>query len=163
MRLGIKRDFFVIFWHSVDTFFNLNQLKILYETVDFNIVFSSKKHSDFFCYRKSLLHDTCFFKKWAFVMIMTNIIYFLLFKGVEVTDKTRILSCIIYWYLFLPASCDRRQKQRWVLFFSFWRELRVVWMLDSWEWLPYTGGNLSESVWRMKKWRVWKSDQNSWM
>lgn len=85
--LGKKETFFVILWHSVDTFFNLNQLKILYETVDFNIILVQRSIQIFFCYRKSLLHDTCFFKNWAFVMIMTNIISFLLFKGVEVTDK----------------------------------------------------------------------------
>lgn len=30
-------------------------------------------------------------------MIMTNIIPFCLFKGMEVADKTKILNCIMYW------------------------------------------------------------------
>lgn len=33
-------------------------------------------------------------------MIMTNIIPFCLFKGVEVADKTEILKCIMYWSFF---------------------------------------------------------------
>lgn len=61
-------------------------------------------------------------------MIMTNIIHFCLFKGMEVAYKAKIPNCIMYWFFFLLIFCDLRQKQRWVLFFSFWRELRVVWM-----------------------------------
>lgn len=48
-HLGKKEIFLTSMALILNTFFNLNQLKILYVTVDFNIIFGSKKHSDLFC------------------------------------------------------------------------------------------------------------------